>query len=346
MVYAMEVFVEYMQFVFPTWFLRLAVRLFMRLEGLRTRCGDVVVRQIAVDQARKSLPVTTDVDVVNEELYGNDPAFFVAHLGPRLKYSACEFPTPQSSLAEAETFTLRKYQELAGLSELPAGSRVLELGCGWGSLSLANAERFPQLAFTCFSNSPQQIEYITRQAAERKLENLTLHVEDYADFVGGSSKVSEAGRACFDAAMAIETVEHAKNISALLEAVAGRLKPGAKLFVQSLLHQSTSYLLDESTWMGRNFFTGGSILSLNSYFHLCPDSMRLVDLQPVSVDGYSLTLLAWLYQLEPQRSVMVRRYGTAFYEGFRMFYISCAESFAANKGYEFMIGYYTFEKRS
>ena len=105
----------------------------------------------------------------NEQHYGNDPAFFVAHLGPNLKYSACEWPSASNAngpnaplgsgctLAEAEAATLLIYQEKAGLSSLPKGSRVLELGCGWGSLTLANAARFPELHFTAFSNSPQQV---------------------------------------------------------------------------------------------------------------------------------------------------------------------------------------------
>jgi len=145
--------------------------------------------------------------------------------------------------------------------------------------------------------------------------------------------------------MAIETIEHAQNIGELLNATALRLKPGAKLFVHSLLHQSSSYLLTSDTWMGRNFFTGGSIMSLNSYYHLLPDSLVLRDVRPVNGIGYSKTLLAWLYAMEKHRATFVKEYGATFYEGFRMFYISCAEAFAANEGNEFMCGYYVFEKR-
>jgi len=222
---------------------------------------------------------------------------------------------------------------------------VLELGCGWGSLSLSNAARFPNLEFVCFSNSPQQIEFIRAQAQDRSLRNLTVFVEDYALFVNpAASKVAPTG-SLFDAAVAIETVEHAQNIGELLEATALRLKPGAKFFVHSLLHQSSSYLMDVDSWMGRNFFTGGSILSLNSYFHLMPDSLVMRDVVPVNGVGYSKTLLAWLELMEQKRTPFVAKYGSKFYEGFRMFYLSCAEAFAANSGNEFMCGYYTFVKR-
>jgi len=97
--------------------------------------------------------------------------------------------------------------------------------------------------------------------------------------------------------------------------------------------------------MGRNFFTGGSILSLNSYYHLLPDSLVLRDVVPVNGIGYSKTLYAWLMLMEQQRAPFVAKYGVKFYEGFRMFYLSCSEAFAANNGNEYMCGYYTFVKR-
>jgi len=135
------------------------------------------LRSAQVDTVERSKePVTVMTEEANEQHYGNDPAFFVAHLGPNLKYSACEWPSASNAngpnaplgsgctLAEAEAATLLIYQEKAGLSSLPKGSRVLELGCGWGSLTLANAARFPDLHFTAFSNSPQQVAFITGQA--------------------------------------------------------------------------------------------------------------------------------------------------------------------------------------
>jgi len=353
-----EIFVNYIQAWIPTFVVRLLVRWYIRLfVGWRMRSADVVVQQIKLDRKERVLaPVTKDVEITNEQLYANDPDFFVAHLGPKLKYSACEWPVGSTAttldpascakdLAAAEEFTLATYQDKLGLAELPAGSRVLELGCGWGSLTLTNAARYPHLQFTAFSNSPQQIGFIRDTAAKRGLTNLTVTVEDYANFVDPArSKVAPTGTPLFDAAVAIETVEHAQNIKELLSAVALRLRKGAKFFVHSLLHQSSSYLVETDSWMGRNFFTGGSIISLNSYFHLAPPSLYLADVLPVSGEGYAKTLLAWLALLEPQRKPFVAKYGAFFYEGFRMFYISCAEAFAANEGAEYMCGYYTFVK--
>ena len=97
--------------------------------------------------------------------------------------------------------------------------------------------------------------------------------------------------------------------------------------------------------MGRNFFSGGSIISLNSYHHLAPPELLVTDVTPIDGREYTKTLLAWLDLQESKRTELVQRYNSSFYEGFRMFYISCAEAFAANKGAEFMVGYYTFVKR-
>ena len=337
-----EFFVRYVQRYIPTSVLRFFIWLYIRVfVGWRMRSGDVIVEQIRIDRSeRKKHPVTTEVEAANEQLYANDPDFFEAHLGKRLKYSACEWPSNCKTIDDAEEYTIKRYQTLANLESLPSGAYVLELGCGWGSLSLTNAEKYPHLNFVSFSNSEPQIKYIKKKAAERGIKNLECFVEDYADFVR-ASKVKPGQ--CFDVAFAIETIEHAQNISELLDAVSKRLKKGGKLFVHSLLHQSASYFMSNESWMGRQFFTGGSIISLNSYFHLCPPSLRIDKMWPISGIGYSKTLLAWYNEQEKQKHNFRKKYGNHFYEGFRMFYLSCAEAFAANRGAEYMCGYYLFE---
>lgn len=352
-----ELFVEHVQCYLPTWLLRLFLKWYWYLYGgWDMRKGDVVREQIELDRGNRALePITTHTDKANEQHYGNDPQFFEEHLGPRLKYSACEWGIKGGSmnsseervksLAEAESNTLAGYQKRLGLDALPKGAKVLECGCGWGSLTLENAKTYPHLKFVSFSNSPQQIEFIRNKAKNLGYNNLTVLVEDYADFATENSKISRKNADRFDAAVAIETIEHARDIRSLLSAVARRLKPGAKLFVHSLLHQTKSFLMSESNWMGRNFFSGGSILALNSYMHLCPPELLITEVIPISGLGYSLTLIAWLEAMEKKKSVFVARYGRKFYEGFRAFYIVCAEAFASNDGYEYMCGYYIFEKR-
>lgn len=331
-----EFFVAHVQQFVPTLVLRWLVRWYLKLKvGGALRGGAAVVKQIEMDRMeRRREKVTVLVDKANKQLYGNESAFFESHLGPALKYSACEWPSDNATLADAEVFTIGLYQQLLRLDQLAAGSRVLELGCGWGSLCLSNAKKYPSLQFVAFSNSPQQIDFIKSRAPS----NLSVYVQDYAEFVAKND-----GK-LFDAAVAIETVEHARNIEKLLVAVAARLKPGALFFVHSLLHQTASYLIDDGDWLGRNFFSGGSILALNTYLHLTPPELHLIDCRPVNGRGYSRTLLAWLDNLERKKQHYVAVYGREFVEGFRAFYLVCAECFAANDGYEFMCGYYLFQK--
>ena len=103
----------------------------------------------------------------------------------------------------------------------------------------------------------------------------------------------------------VDRQEHAQNIGELLSAIAVRLKPNGSLFVQSLLHQTCSYLMSTDSWMGRNFFTAGSILALNSYYHLAPPSLHVAEVWPVNGVGYSKTLLAWLELQEAKRALFV-----------------------------------------
>ncbi|KAJ8604058.1 hypothetical protein CTAYLR_001741 [Chrysophaeum taylorii] len=301
-----EFFVSYVQRFFPTEVLRLLVWAYLKFfVGWRLRGRDAVVKQILVDRIdRRDEDVTILADTTNEQLYGNDVEFFESHLGPMMKYSACEWPSERASLAEAEEHTIKTYQQILALDALPYGSRVLEAGCGWGSLCLANASKFPNLKFVAFSNSPQQIEYVKKRAPK----NLEVYVEDYADFCSQRTKI----RGKFDAAVAIETIEHSRNVAKLLAAIADRLKPKARFFVHSLVHQTASYLVDDQDWLGRNFFSGGSILGLNSYLHLKPPTLDLVDLTPVSGVGYSKTLLAWLDKLEHNYDDFVSVYGIPF----------------------------------
>ena len=220
---------------------------------------------------RVAEPVTVDTDLANEQHYGNDPHFFRAHLGPRLKYSACEWPAARGAacaLGEAEDYTIALYQEKAGLAGLAPGARVLELGCGWGSLSLANAAKFPKLQFVSFSNSPQQIGFIREQCKERGITNLAVHVEDYAVFCTDQSVLPSGARATCSTRRSDRDDRARARIRTLLDATSKRLKPGAKFFVHSLLHQSASYLTTAAT--GWAATSSRAARSSRHHFHLPP----------------------------------------------------------------------------
>ena len=193
-------------------------------------------------------PVAEHTQAANDQHYELPPAFFERVLGERLKYSCCLYPTGGETLAEAETLALA---ETCAHADLRNGQQVLELGCGWGSLSLWMAEAFPRSRIVSVSNSAPQRAFIEDQAARRGLTNLTVLTADMNDF-------ETAQR--FDRVVSIEMFEHMANWRALLTRVRTWLKPDGRLFVHVFSHRSTPYrfdLNDPADWIGQHFFTGG-----------------------------------------------------------------------------------------
>ncbi|MCG8585924.1 MAG: class I SAM-dependent methyltransferase, partial [Pirellulales bacterium] len=170
------------------------------------------------DELRRS-PLAVSTDSANEQHYEVPAEFFQHVLGPRLKYSACYFERPTSTLAEAEEAMLRMTCERA---EIGDGMRVLELGCGWGSLTLWIAEQYPGTEITAVSNSHGQCEFIQRRASERGLRNVTVVTADMRNF-----NASER----FDRVVSVEMFEHMRNYELLLHRVARWLRRDGIAFV-------------------------------------------------------------------------------------------------------------------
>jgi cyclopropane-fatty-acyl-phospholipid synthase len=95
-------------------------------------------------------PIAVRPDAANQQHYEVAPDFFGLALGPRRKYSCCLYRTEADTLAQAEDHALAETAAHAGLAD---GQGILELGCGWGSLSLWMAEHFPAARITAVSNS-------------------------------------------------------------------------------------------------------------------------------------------------------------------------------------------------
>jgi cyclopropane-fatty-acyl-phospholipid synthase len=230
-------------------------------------------------------------------------------------------------------------------AELMNGQNVLELGCGWGSLSLWMAEHYPESRFTAVSNSNSQREYITGQAKARGLSNLEVITCNINDFQPSAS---------FDRIVSVEMFEHIRNHRALFKKIHGWLNSAGKLFVHIFAHKEHSYLYEPDQpdeWMSRYFFTGGIMPA----FDLLPSaSSGLLDTEAVwSVNGehYSKTLEAWLDRQdahEPQvMKIFQECYGDQsqlWLQRWRMFYMACSELFAFNNGNEWMVMHYRFAK--
>ncbi|BFZ55314.1 hypothetical protein PYCC9005_002354 [Savitreella phatthalungensis] len=288
-------------------------------------------------------PIAINTDDANKQHYEVSTEFIQMCLGPRMKYSCCLFPTGKESLAEAEEKMLALYVERAGLRP---GMKILDLGCGWGSLSLYLAEKFPTSSITSLSNSRTQKIFIDEQARQKGFKNLTVvtgDVKDYDDFKPGS----------FDRVLSIEMFEHMKNYAFLLRKVSKWLADEGKLFVHIFCHKAQPYdYKDGDGWMTDYFFTGGTMPSSDLFLYF-QDDLAIEQHWAVNGKHYAQTCEEWLKlqlahrkQAEPH---LEKTYGkgevTRWYNRWIVFYLACAELFAWDNGNEWYVGHYLFSKK-
>ncbi len=286
------------------------------------------------------MPIAPRSEKANEQHYEVPAAFFDLVLGPRRKYSCCSYEKA-TTLAEAEVESLEMTCQRA---ELRDGQDVLELGCGWGSLTLWMAEQYPNSRITAVSNSNSQREFIMAQAKERRVaDNLTVITADMNDFQINKS---------FDRVVSVEMFEHMRNHRELLSRVANWLRPDGKLFVHIFCHKSVAYPFEtegSANWMGRYFFTGG-IMPSQSLFHQYNEDLKISSEWTWNGTYYEKTSNHWLENLDRNRKEIRRLFEVVYgseanrwINRWRVFFMACAELFGMNGGNEWFVGHYLFE---
>ena len=229
-------------------------------------------------------PIAENTADANAQHYEVPAAFFDLVLGPRKKYSSCLYEQGATTLAEAEIVALR---ETCGHADLRDGQDVLELGCGWGSLSLWMAEHYPASRITAVSNSHSQRAFIESVARNKGFGNLTVITMDMNDF---------ETKTRFDRVVSVEMFEHMSNWPALLAKVAGWMRPDGRLFLHVFTHRETPYrfdMSDKEDWIAQHFFTGG-IMPSHGLVRQFPDLFEVESEWRWSGEHYRRTAMHWL----------------------------------------------------
>ena len=329
----------------PDWLLRWGIRRIcadrLREESAGGAAAQKERRRVLLEQLAAS-PIAIRTDAANAQHYEVPAAFFEQVLGRHMKYSCGYWPAGVATLDASEEAMLALTAERARIAD---GHRILELGCGWGSLTLYLAERFPACRITAVSNSRSQKEFIDARARARGLHNVEVITVDVNDFDPGGQ---------FDRIVCVEMLEHMRNYGELFARIARWMRPDALLFVHVFAHARFAYPYEvrgPGDWMAQYFFTGGMMPSED----LLPSFDR--DVRPIErwrLDGthYQRTAEAWLERMDTNRAalrpVIARTYGDAdaarWWERWRIFFMACAELWGYQQGSEWIVCHYLFRK--
>jgi len=332
--------------VLPDSLIRRGIRRLLRQRLRDERSDDSAERRRRVDafaEELRRLPVAVATKAANDQHYEVPAAFYRLCLGPRLKYSSCLYPKGNEDIPAAEEAMLALTCERA---ELTDGQDVLELGCGWGSLTLWMAEKYPRSRITGVSNSASQRAHIESEARARGLTNVRIITCDM--------NVFDAGAGAYDRVVSVEMLEHMKNWGELLRRVSTWLRPGGALFFHVFTHRDCAYHFeskDGTDWMSRHFFTGG-IMPSNCLASRFQEHLKLEQAWEVEGRHYGQTAEHWLRNTDRRRKEVLEIFARTYGPGearkwlayWRIFFMACAELWNFDGGREWMVCHYRFRK--
>jgi len=329
----------------PDFILRFCIRLLLLKRLSDERSNNIEKAQEKLSKFISDIklaPIAVLTEKANEQHYEVPAKFYQEVLGKNLKYSSCFWPSGVSDLSTAEAAMLEVTCERAQIKD---GMEVLELGCGWGSLSLWMAKNFPNCKITAVSNSTSQKTFIDNCASEIGLKNLEVITCNINTF--NTEKK-------FDRVVSVEMFEHMRNFELLLSQIAKWLKVGGKLFVHIFCHKEYAYLFESAgtaNWMGRYFFSGGMMPSNNLLLNFQKD-LKIEEHIAVSGTHYSKTAKAWHDNMHLKRekvtNIFKETYGgndqAFWYVQWKLFFMACEVLFGFRSGNEWFVSHYRFVK--
>ncbi len=321
---------------FPDSLTRLGIDLLVA-RSRRMRAATPEAEERAFAAAMPQYKIAEHADAANAQHYELPPGFFELTLGPRRKYSCCLYENADASLAQAEISAL---EETAAHADLADGQRILELGCGWGSLTLFMAERYPAARITAVSNSHAQRRHIEAQAAARKLANITVLTADMNDFAPPGQ---------FDRVVSVEMFEHMANWRDLLGRIRSWMAPQGRLFVHVFAHRARPYRFDHhdpADWIARHFFTGG-IMPSHGLMRQFPECFTIEQEWRWNGRHSQRTALDWLGNFDARRPeidrILAATYGAdaaVWARRWRLFFLATAGLFGHRGGEEWGVSHY------
>ncbi|MBC7485362.1 MAG: class I SAM-dependent methyltransferase [Cytophagaceae bacterium] len=291
----------------------------------------------------QSSAIAVETKAANEQHYEVPTEFYLNVLGKNLKYSSGYWTNGNTDFDRSEDDMLELTCQRA---ELKDGMEILELGCGWGSLTLFMAKKFPNANILAVSNSATQRAHIEETARQRGLSNVKIITADINVFTTDRR---------FDRIVSVEMFEHMRNHAQLFEKISGFLNDGAKMFIHIFTHKELTYLFevkDDTDWMSKYFFTGGMMPS-DHYLLYFQEHFKIQNHWRVNGTHYSKTSEAWLSKMDQHKDIIMplfeKTYGkdqaVKWWVYWRIFFMSCAELWGYDKGNEWFVSHYLFEKR-
>ena len=329
----------------PDSVIRAGIRRLLESKRKEIHSGDVEYAAAALNRfvvMMNESPIVLLSDIANEQHYEVPAGFFSHVMGDHLKYSCGYWPKDVSNLSEAETSALELSVERAGIED---GMQVLDLGCGWGSLSLWIAEHFPNASVTSVSNSTSQREFILEQARLRSITNIDVITCDMKDFASDQR---------FDRVVSVEMFEHMRNYGELFRRIHDWLLPNGRFFMHIFCHRTTPYeYIDKgpADWMSRHFFSGGIMPSADLPLRFS-ENLSIVNKWHWNGQHYARTCNAWLGNMDESETeimeILADCYGddnaSLWWQRWRIFFMACAELFDYDEGNEWYVGHYLFQR--